>query len=157
MNELLTHWGRVTHMWVSKLTIIGSDNGLAPGQRQAIFWANAGILLIRTLATSAKSWAKFIHFRSSKHIWSVIWEMAAIFVSASMSSKQSSCLWFETAWSSCHDTRTNGCSVCLKICIRFCCCMFCCTYIIFLSGCYWIIYLHSRYIDDNLHSNQNCL
>ena len=24
----LTHWGRVTHVWVSKLTIIGSDNGL---------------------------------------------------------------------------------------------------------------------------------
>ena len=26
--------------------IIGSDNGLSPGQRQAIIWTNAGILLI---------------------------------------------------------------------------------------------------------------
>ena len=26
----LTHWGRVTHICVSKLTIIGSDNGLSP-------------------------------------------------------------------------------------------------------------------------------
>ena len=28
-----------------KLTNIGSDNGLAPGRRQAIIWTNAGILL----------------------------------------------------------------------------------------------------------------
>ena len=33
---LLTHWGRVTHICVSKLTIIGSDNGLSPGRCQAI-------------------------------------------------------------------------------------------------------------------------
>ena len=48
----LTHWGRVTHTCISKLTIIGSDNGLSPGRRQAIFWTNAGILLIRPLGTN---------------------------------------------------------------------------------------------------------
>ena len=48
----LTHWGRVTHICVSKLTIIGSDNGLSPGRRQAIICTNAGILLIRTLGTN---------------------------------------------------------------------------------------------------------
>ena len=48
----LTHWGRVTHICVSKLTTIGSDNGLSPGRRQAIIWTNAGILLIRTLGTN---------------------------------------------------------------------------------------------------------
>ena len=48
----LTHWGRVTHTCVSKLTIIGSDNGLLPGRHQAIIWTNAGILLIRTLGTN---------------------------------------------------------------------------------------------------------
>ena len=37
----------MTHIWVSKLTIIGSDNGLSPSRRQAIIWTNAGILLIR--------------------------------------------------------------------------------------------------------------
>ena len=42
----LTHWGWVTYMWVSKLTTIGSDNGLAPTRRQAIIWPNAGILWI---------------------------------------------------------------------------------------------------------------
>ena len=48
----LTHLGRVTHICVSKLTIIGSDNGLSPGWRQAIIWTNAGILLTRTLETN---------------------------------------------------------------------------------------------------------
>ena len=43
LNEL-THWGRVTHICISKLTIIGSDNGSSPGRRQAIIWTNAGIL-----------------------------------------------------------------------------------------------------------------
>ena len=42
---MLTHWGWVTHICVSKLTKIGSDNGLSPGQRQAFIWTNAGILL----------------------------------------------------------------------------------------------------------------
>ena len=42
----------MTHICVSKLTIIGSDNGLSPGRRQAIIWTNAGILLIRTLGTN---------------------------------------------------------------------------------------------------------
>ena len=42
----LTHCGRVTHICVSKLTIIVSDNGLSPRRRQAIIWTNAGILLI---------------------------------------------------------------------------------------------------------------
>ena len=48
----LTHWGRVTHICVGNLTIIGSDNGLSPVRRQAIIWTNAGILLIRTLGTN---------------------------------------------------------------------------------------------------------
>ena len=48
----LTHWGQVTHICVSKLTIIGSDNGLTPGRRQAIIWTSAVILLIRNLGTN---------------------------------------------------------------------------------------------------------
>ena len=48
----LTHWGRVMHICVGKLTIIGSDNGLAPERRQAIIWTNAGILLIGPLETN---------------------------------------------------------------------------------------------------------
>ena len=37
---------------VSKLTIIGSDNGLSPGQRQAIIWTNAEIHLMGPLGTN---------------------------------------------------------------------------------------------------------
>ena len=48
----LTHWGRVTHICVSKLIAIGSDNGLSPGRRQAIIWTNAGILSIGPLETN---------------------------------------------------------------------------------------------------------
>ena len=42
----------LTHICVGNLTIIGSDNGLSPGRRQAIIWTNAGILLIRTSGTN---------------------------------------------------------------------------------------------------------
>ena len=52
VSQALTHWGRVTHICVSELTIIGSDNGLSPGRRQAIIWTNAGILLIGPLGTN---------------------------------------------------------------------------------------------------------
>ena len=42
----------MTHIYVSKLSIIGPDNGLSPGQRQSIIWTNAEILLIRPLETN---------------------------------------------------------------------------------------------------------
>ena len=42
----------MTHICISKLTIIGSDNGLLPDQRQAIIWTNAGFLLIGPLGTN---------------------------------------------------------------------------------------------------------
>ena len=49
---VLTHRARVMHICVGKLTVIGSDNGLSPGWRQAIIWTNAGILLIGPLGTN---------------------------------------------------------------------------------------------------------
>ena len=52
VNMYLTHWGWVTHICISKLTSIGSDNDLSPGRRQAIIWTNAGILLIWPLGTN---------------------------------------------------------------------------------------------------------
>ena len=57
----LTHWGRVTHICVGKLTISGSDNGLSPGRRQAIIWTNAKILLIRPLGTNFSEIFNKIH------------------------------------------------------------------------------------------------
>ena len=49
---VLTHWGRGMHIWVSKLTIIVSYNGLSPGRRQAIIRTSARLLLIGPLGTN---------------------------------------------------------------------------------------------------------
>ena len=49
---LWTLWSRVTHICVNKLTIIGSDNGLLPGWRQAIIWTSGGKSLMQTLGTN---------------------------------------------------------------------------------------------------------
>ena len=73
----LTHWGWVTHICASKLTIIGSDNGLLPGQHQAIIWTNAGIFLIGPLRTNFSEmlikiyifWFKKMHLKMSSGIW----------------------------------------------------------------------------------------
>ena len=70
---ILTHWGQVMHICVSKLTSIGSDDGLSPGRHQAIIWTNAGILLIGPQGTNfiesqAFSFTK-IHFKISSWKW----------------------------------------------------------------------------------------
>ena len=67
--NVLTHWGRVTHICVSTLTIIGSDNGLSPGRRQTIIWTNAGILSIGTLGTNFNEIASEIHTFSFKKMY----------------------------------------------------------------------------------------
>ena len=74
---ILTHWGRVTQICVSKPFIIGWDNGLAPTRRQAIIWANAGIVSMRPLGTTfnesliemCKFSFKKIHFKMSSGKW----------------------------------------------------------------------------------------
>ena len=50
--QLLTRWGRVTHICISKLTIIGSDDDLLLERRKAIVWTYAGRLLIGPLGTN---------------------------------------------------------------------------------------------------------
>ena len=67
--EFLTHWGRVTHICVGNLTIIGWDNGLSPGRRQAITWANVGILLTGSLGTNFSEMLIEIHTFSLKKIY----------------------------------------------------------------------------------------
>ena len=76
-DKSVTHWGRVTHICVSKLAIIGSDNGLSPERRQAIIWTNGGILLIWPLGTNFSEISinfhtfsfKKIHFKMSSGKW----------------------------------------------------------------------------------------
>ena len=73
----LTHWGRVTHICVSKLTIIGPNNGFSPGRRQAIIWTNAAILSNRPFGTNFSEISielhilsfKKIHLKMSSGIW----------------------------------------------------------------------------------------
>ena len=56
----------MTHICVSELTIIGSDNGLSPGRRQAIILYNAGLLLIEPLGTNIIEISIGIHTFSFK-------------------------------------------------------------------------------------------
>ena len=73
----ITHWGRVTHICVGNLAIIGSDNGLSPGRCQSTIWTNAGILLIGPLGTNISEirigirtfWVKKIHLKMSSAKW----------------------------------------------------------------------------------------
>ena len=65
---LLTHWGQVTHICVGNVTIIGPDNGLSPGRRQAIIWTNARILLIGPWGTNLNEILIGIHTFSFKKI-----------------------------------------------------------------------------------------
>ena len=78
-STMLSHWGRDTHICVSKLTIIVSDNGLSPGRRQAINWNN-DILLIRPSATKFNEILIEIHtfFIQEHPVHNGIWKMAAI-------------------------------------------------------------------------------
>ena len=62
----INHWGRVTHICVGNLTIIGPDNGLSPGRRQAIIWTNAGILWIGPWGTNFSEILIGIHTFSFK-------------------------------------------------------------------------------------------
>ena len=62
----LIHLARLTHICVSKLTIIYSDNGLSYGRHQAIIWINAKILLIGYLGTKFGEIVDKIHKSSFK-------------------------------------------------------------------------------------------
>ena len=56
----------MTHICVSKLTIIGSNNGLSPGRRQASIWTNARLSVIRTLGINFSEILSEIHIFSLK-------------------------------------------------------------------------------------------
>ena len=58
------------HICIIKLTTIGSDDGLSPGQRQANIWTIAGILLIGPLGTNI--------FVQENALEDVVCEMASI-------------------------------------------------------------------------------
>ena len=51
-ESYLINWGRVTHICIGKLIIIGSDKGLSPAGHQTIICTNAGISLVGLSATN---------------------------------------------------------------------------------------------------------
>ena len=99
----LTHWGRVTHKFVSNLTTIVSDNGLSPGRRQAIIY-NAGILLIGPLGTNFSEILILIHtFSFIKCIWKCCLEMVAI-LSQPYCVNMVNVVYFKMQWDKCSGT-----------------------------------------------------
>ena len=79
-HYVLTHWDRVTHICVGKLAIIGLDNGLSPGRRQAIIWTDSGIVLIGPLRNKLQ-WNFIRHsysFIKENALKNVVFEMASI-------------------------------------------------------------------------------
>ena len=57
------------HICISKLTIIGTDNGLSSGRRHAIILTNAGILLIEPFGTKLSEIVIEIHIFSFKKMY----------------------------------------------------------------------------------------
>ena len=99
----------MTHICVSKLTIIGSDNGLSPDQRQAIIWTNAGILLTGPLGTKFSEILIEIHAFSFKKLHLKMsyakWRLFGLglnelnpLLKAEYSGRSRSIQWFLTPW-----------------------------------------------------------
>ena len=91
----LTHWGRVMHWCVSKLTSIVSDNGLSP-DCQIIIWTNAWVIINWTLRNKFQliTWyliTSWWNLNRNSYIFieenafeNVVWKMGAIFISSPM-------------------------------------------------------------------------
>ena len=65
-GSAISSFNLLRHICVSRLIIIGSDNGLPPGRRQAMIWTNAWILLIGPLGANYIEILLVIHIFSFK-------------------------------------------------------------------------------------------
>ena len=97
----------MTHIWVSKLNIIGSDNGLSPDRCQVIIGTSAGILLIWPLATNFSD--ELIEICIQQNAFeNVVCEMASIL-------SRPQCVNSGTEW------HLNMCvRMCVCACVRMC-------------------------------------
>ena len=72
----LTHWSRVMHICISKLTILGSDNGLAPSH-----YLNQGWNIVNWILRSKPQWNlnRNSYISIQENVFeNVIWKVAAI-------------------------------------------------------------------------------
>ena len=77
----LTHWGRVAHICVSKINIIGSDNGLSPGRLQAIIYLNQCWNIVNWTLRNKVQWnlnQKSYIFIKENTFQNIVWKIAAI-------------------------------------------------------------------------------
>ena len=80
LHSSLTHWGRVTHIRISNVTIIGSDNGLSPGRCQAIIWTKYENIVYWTFRNKLQwnlNWDSYIFIQYDAFEYG-IWKMVAI-------------------------------------------------------------------------------
>ena len=101
----------MTHICVGNLTIIGPDNGLSPGRRQAFIWTNAGILLIGPLGTNFSETVIEIHTFSFKKmhlkISSAKWRLFCLGLNELRDVAWRMCLWHHFV-----PDRQRVCTVC---------------------------------------------
>ena len=111
--SILTHWDRVTYICVSKLTVIGSDNGLSPDRRQAIIWTNAGLSLIGPLGTSVSEiLIKILTFSLKKCVWKYRLRNGGHFVSSRLFTQR----FIQT------QIKENMKAPCQSVCVCVCVC-----------------------------------
>ena len=155
-TDALTHWGRVTHICVSKLTIIVSDNGLSPGRRQAIIWTSAGILLTGPLGTNfSEILIEIITFSFKKmrlKVSSAKWRPCCLGLNVLNTGTYYQGLnWFVRSGTPDKPTWALIATLSIKkynsisqeICTRFCCALLCCGYAIVHNEFTWSIYQYS--------------
>ena len=77
--SLVTHRGRVSHIYMHKWSIVGSDNGLLPW-RQAIIWTISGSLSADSLGENfSEIWVKTQRFFIKKYAFeNVVCKMSVI-------------------------------------------------------------------------------
>ena len=158
----------MTYTCVSKLTIIGRDNGLSPGRHQAIIWTNTQVLSIRSLGTNFSeilsriqifsfkkmhlnmSSAKWRQFSLGLNVLTVIWEDGLL----TFFTKQATGL---DAWPSRVKCPARFVSylhkTCICIWVVYSFCLFCCLFIIVRWWYVWCI----EWASGNQEEVQACL
>ena len=93
---VLTRWGRVTNIYISKLNTIGSDSGFSPGGRRCIFCTKAGILLIRNKLPCNFNQSSYIfiqgmHFKMSSGKWRPFCTVLGVLISSYIYARDHTC------------------------------------------------------------------